>query len=165
MVIIQYENDGLLSLGTLAANDAISSSTKIDSARLNGFRIAKVNVLASVEGKTTTEGPIIWGVSCNMNAAQVEDAIEADPQSSPDDDSKGVGQYLKMLGLIGIGTVAESLTGELLGVAQMTPVVMNWSVIEGKQFEVWAYNTGAGALTTGTAIRWAMEIFGVWLRD
>lgn len=164
MVIINYEEDGSLALGTLESLNAISGATKIDATRLQGYRIAKVDLSMTVKAKTAAEGPICFGIACNMSAAEVEKAIEADPQSSTDDNERGEGGWLKMLGIIPVSAIAGPITGTISGAAQMITVMVNWSVIEGKEFTVWAYNMGA-QLTTGTIISWIMEIFGVWLRD
>ncbi len=170
MVVILYDQDLSLGLGTLAAVDAIAQAGKIDASRLNGFRIAMLRIVATVTGKTTAEGPLIWGIACNMDAAEIEAALEADPQSSADDDERGVGQWLKILGMIPLETTFGALTGgpggPSAGSAVATPmdVKVNWSVLEGKEFVIWAYNQGA-ALTSGTIITCAIEYFGVWLRD
>lgn len=169
MVVIQYENDFVLAIGALAANDAVNGQTKIDSTRLNGFRIAKVKIVATLRGKTASEGPLLWGLCCNMNAAELEAAIEADPQSSVADNDKGEGQWLSILGMIPFGMTAGPLTstgGAIAGAAaHMDDHKVNWSVIEGKTFDLFVYNMEGSAVTTGGIIEAAMEIFGVWLRD
>ncbi len=170
MVEISYEEDGLLTLSTLGALAAISQATKIDASRGNGFRVSKVNIAAQVEGKTAAEGPLIWGLSANMTAAQVKAAIEADPQNRTADNVRGAGQWLKFLGVIGLNQTEGALTGPAGGIPssasmQFMEVPVNWSVIEGQNFQLFVYNTFGSALTTGTLIRFYMEIFGVWLRD
>ncbi len=170
MVIVQYDQDLSLSLGTLGAVDAIAqASAKIDAGRENGFRIAKLNIMGTLTGKTATEGPIAWGIACNMNAAEIELAIESDPQDSAENDDRGVGTWLKPLGMITLEQTAGPLTGggsggTQGGVATMIEVKVNWSVLEGHDFTVWAYNQGS-ALTTGAILTFFVEYFGVWLRD
>ncbi len=66
---IGYENNGTLALSTLASLDAIAQAFKVDASRQQGFRIAKLRLAVVLEGKTATEGPILWGVACNMNGA------------------------------------------------------------------------------------------------
>ncbi len=164
MVIIQYDNDGILPLSTLAANDVISVDTKIDGSRLQGFRIAVLSILATITGKTATEGPLLWGVSCNMAAGSIESAIESDPQSSAADNNRGEGAWLKILGMIGLEVSEGPLTGGNSLMVLPLNVKVNWSVIEGQSLQVWVYNMGA-ALTTGTVFHFAIEEMGVWLRD
>lgn len=163
-VVIGYEEDLEFTLGALGANDAIAQATKIDATRLNGFRVSKVRISAVVRAKTASEGPISWGLLANYSAAELEAAIEADPQSSTDDNVRGDGQWLTHLGLIGQEIVAAPLTGGGL-VAQPIEVMPNWSVIEGKNFSIWAHNQDGSALTAGTIINAFCEFFGVWLRD
>ncbi len=172
MVEIQYEQDIQFALSTLGAATALKAATKVDASRLNGFRIAKVNVAATLRNKTASEGPILWGLQCNMSAADIKAAIESDPQSSTADNDRGDGTWLKILGLIGFPTTDAPLTGgvgpgatAVSLVAHMMEVKVNWSVIEGQDFSVFAFNMGSGALTTGTIIDAVLEIFGVWLRD
>ncbi len=172
MVEVQYEQDIQLALSTLGAGTALKAATKIDSARLNGFRIAKVNIAATLRNKTASEGPIVWGLQCNMSAAEIKAALEADPQDSTADDDKGDGQWLKILGFVGVTATDAPLTSDagpgataVSLAARMMEVKVNWSVIEGKDFSLFAFNIGSGALTTGTIIDAIMEIFGVWLRD
>ncbi len=170
MVEINYEEAFVFPLGTLAAKDIIALVTKIDSARLNGFRIAKIRIAAAVTAKTAAEGPLAWGIGCNIGAASIEAAIEADPQSKVADNVRGDGTWIKTLGIIPLEMTAGALTGTTGGgasghAAGMDEYVVNWSVIEGQEFNVWAYNMGTGALTTGAVIHSFMEIMGVWLRD
>ncbi len=165
MVVIGYEHDGVLTLGALAGNKPSVQATKIDASRLNGFRLAKLRIAASVVGKTATEGPIAWGIACNLDADQIESIIEADPQASVEDDDHGAGEWIKTLGLIPLKAVEEPLTGPSGAVAAMDDHKVNWSIIEGKDFTVWAYNMQSTALTTGTLIHFFCEFFGVWLRD
>ncbi len=166
MVEIQYESGlNVLGLGTLAAKDAVNVDTNIDASRLQGFRVASINIAAVVSGKTASEGPIMWGLSCNMTAAEVESSIEADPQDSTVETDHGKGQWLKIMGLIPLASTSGSLTGDGSNVAKPDHLKINWSVIEGKNMSVWAYNLDSSPLTTGTLITYVMEIFGVWLRD
>ncbi len=166
-LVISYENNGALVLSTLGSLDVVNADFKIDASRGSGFRIAKTRLAATLKGKTATEGPILWGLACNLAAAELEEAIEADPQTSVDDEKRGEGTWIKMLGLIGINMTAGALTGNgggNDGAASFMDIVINWSVIEGQAFTLWAYNLGA-ALTTGSIIQFTAENMGVWLRD
>ncbi len=169
MVDIQYEEDLTLALSTLGAATAIAQVSRIDSSRENGFRIAKLRIAALLEGKTAAEGPLSWGISCNMSASDIGTAIKADPQAAVNQNAaRGEGTWLKMLGLIALGATNAALTGTPGGddkIAMFDEYVINWSVPEGQNFQIWAFNMDTGALTTGSLITAAMEIFGVWLRD
>ncbi len=167
MVEIQYTLQTTLTLGTLASADVIAASSKIDSSRLQGFRVSKVRWAGTYTGKTSGEGPIVYGMAANMTAAEIENAIEADPQASTEDDGRGDGSWLKPLGVISKNGTAGSLgpdggSGE---VCNFIDVKANWSVIEGKDFSFWAYNLHGSSLTTGSELQFATEFMGVWLRD
>jgi len=163
-LIAQYDNNGTLTLGAQGALDVLSTNTKIDGARKQGFRVTKSNWFFQATGKTATEGPIIIGIACNADAAEIEAAIEADPQAPSDDDSRGMGVYIKPLFLMGIAQTEFPAAGD----AVMKPFTVSygkngWSIPEDQALTVWAY--AMGALTTGTVIRFFAEHFGVWLRD
>ncbi len=103
-----------------------------------------------------------------MNAAEIESAIESDPQDSAENDDRGSGTWLKPLGIIPLNMTGGPITGvggtESAAAALFLEVMVNWSVMEGHDFTVWAYNMG-GALTTGAILTFFVEYFGVWLRD
>lgn len=160
-VVQQFDEDLSQGLGALAANDVIAAVTKTDGSRTQGFRLSKVRICGRFSAKTATEGPIAWGISCNGGGTDVENAIEADPQNSSDDDVRGSGLYIKPLGIIGV----EETQGSLHEGMPHLDVKVNWSVPEGENFSLWFYNMGSGALTTGTLIHAFIEKFGVWLRD
>jgi len=51
--------------------------------------------------KTTDEGPIMFGVSANIDATGIAAAFADDPQASVDDISRSMKQFLMPLGMIG----------------------------------------------------------------
>ncbi len=165
-LVQQFDQDFNLALGALAANDATLINGRIDGAREQGFRLVTTDLQIQLTGKTTAEGPIVYGVCCNMNAAEVEAAIEADPQISTADDARGKGTYIKILGMLGLLQTAFPQSGDNTERRHHISYGKNgWSIPEGQAWSVWAYNQGSGALTSGTTMLMAAEHFGVWLRD
>ncbi len=156
----QFEDDFVLNLLTLAAGDVTAGTFKIDGSRGQGFRVAKSMLHVHLIGKTATEGPITFGVAFNMTAAAIEAAIEADPQASIEDNSRGEGTYIMPLGMI---TLADT-EGRLSPRAGYV-ISPNWSIIEGQNYQFWAFNMSGGALTTGAALHVFASHFGVWLCD
>ncbi len=167
-LIQQFDFDGTLSLGTLAANTAVSAFTNIDPSRAQGWRAVMSEWLFSMSGKTTAEGPIIFGIACNMTAPEIELALESDPQNKNDSDNRGDGTYIKSLGTIGLlVTDFPSAFHEPKSDDKMIVKYgkNGWSIPEGEALSVWAYNQGGAPLTTGTNLCWFAEHFGVWLND
>ncbi len=161
----QFDADANLTLGALGGNDVIAQNSSIDGSRAQGFRIMKSEIFMTLTGKTTAEGPIIWGVACNMDAAEIEAAMEADPQDRNADDSRGEGTFIKILDVIGLVEVTRPTTNSLNSPLFKVSYGRNgWSIPEGQNLSFWAMNVGA-ALTSGTVLLFSAEHFGVWLRD
>ncbi len=165
-LVQQFDLDVLLTLGTLGANTVIVASSQIDSGRENGIRVTKSRLWWELTGKTTAEGPIVFGVAANFaDAAAIKVAIEADVQSSVANDLRGDGTFLKILGAVGLAPSA--FPNNDMGIRPMFEISYGkngWSIPEGQSLVYWAFNAGS-ALTTGTVFIITAEHFGVWLRD
>ncbi len=166
MALVQlFDIDGNITLGALGGNDAILGVTKIDASKRQGFRIVKSDWFLTLTGKTTAEGPIMIGVCCNMNAAEVEAAIEADPQGRTDDETRGKGTFIKLLMVLGLlDTAFPTPDGGRVFHREVKYGKNGWSIPEGKTLSLFAYNSGS-ALTSGTVVLFSAEHFGVYLRD
>lgn len=162
----QFDEDNAITLGTLGAGLAILGTGVIDNTRLNGFRLTKSRIGVTLSGKTTAEGPIAYGVSCNVSAVELAAILQADPQSRTKDDDRGDGAFVYTMGVIGeLTTAFPGATPDGPPVMVSIPYGKNgWSVIEGDTWALWAFNMGA-QLTTGTVIKFFAEHYGVWLRD
>ncbi len=162
-----YDNDFTVTLSTLGNLTAIFGNNKIDGAS-NGFKVIYSEITAQFTGKTAAEGPVLWGLAANLSVAQLATILAEDPAGSrtaPIDRSPS--SWLKVLGMMTLAGTAGALTGSASGdnqTARPMRVKVNWSVPEGDQFEVFAYNIGS-ALSGGTLIRGYIEHYGVWLRD
>ncbi len=153
----------VITVGALAALDAVVVNSVIDATREEGFRILKTEYFVHFEGKTTAEGPVMFGFAANLNAAEIEEAIEADPQQRADDpEMHNAMRPVWVLGVIPkLSTEQDqSFPGNVKGI--FNP---RWSIPEGKGASWWAYNNSSGALTTGLLIKIMAKHFGVWLRD
>ncbi len=167
MSLVQlFDTELSLALAALASKDVILQNGKIDGSRSQGFRIVNTKIWMEMEGKTVDEGPIQLGISCNAGAAEVEALMEADPQAPSDDDSRGIGVFVKTLFQVGKKelTIPAAASGRHL-MAEISYGKNGWSIPEDQPWSVWAFNAGTGALTTGTVFRIFAEHFGVWLRD
>lgn len=156
-------DDVTIDVGALASKDCIASASKIDSSRLNGFRIIKTEYWMDFEGKTAGEGPIMVGFSPLHSASEVEDTIEADPQSSAEMENNAVAKRpvfpLEMYPTDGGDTNFEQ---QRIKKGSFNP---RWSVIEGRSAFWWVYNMEGAALTTGMLVHIFAKHYGVWLRD
>ncbi len=164
-LVQQFDGNIALDLGTLAAGDVISTSSSIDAARKQGFRVTKSRIMIEMSGKTAGEGPILMGLACNFaNAAAIEAALEDDPQGvNTQDANRGKGTFLKVLALFMSAPTNIPTTRPLM--YEFGYGKNGWSIPEAEALLYWARNQDTGALTTGTRISISAEHFGVWLRD
>ncbi len=168
MALDYFWDETQLNLGGLAAGDVISAGGKCDAAREQGFRFVESEYLINVRDKPTNVGPIVFGVAMDQVAADVEECIEADPQSrlsSQDEANMRAARMVMPLGLVGHGTTdgAFALRGtEIVKYAGGK----GWSIPEGGQMSFWAWVPTAGVTLTGaTIIDFMAKHKGVWLRD
>ncbi len=163
MVEVQYDETAFVTIGALTALDVVTGVSKIDSARENGFRISKAKIYAALDGKTADEGPLMFGIAANMSAAQIEAAMETNPQNSTENNDIGDGQAIWPLAIIGKGSTGAATEGQLP--PEGMELKMNWSIIEGEALVFWVYNMSGSTVTTGGVVHIFAQYFGVWLRD
>ncbi len=163
----QFDIDVNLVLSTLAGGGEILVDSGIDASREQGFRLIQSMIHVDYTGKTTAEGPIIYGLCCNLADAGALGAIlESDPQGRTTQDiARAKGVYVKILGKISLASTATGSTGQVVQPIQVNYGKNGWSIPEGSKLAYWARNNDGSALTTGTIITFDAEHFGVWLRD
>ncbi len=152
-------------IGALASLDAIGLvDPKIDGSREQGFRLLKTQYWLEFVGLVDGEGPVLWGWSVGLTAAQIEEAIEADPQSVFDEANRDTNRPVFPIGMYNTDPVATNTTtlNAQMFVGEFKP---RWSIREGNFLSTWAYNVDAGALTSGAELRGICKHFGVWLND
>lgn len=149
-----------ITLSTLAAKDVISAATKQDGSRAQGFRFLKSEVFVAANGLAAGEYIMVGLSGPTMDAVEVEEAIEADPQS-PDDRSPVEHAMRPYWPLCILGGEANS-GGMTIWQGEWKP---RWSFTESVALSVWVYNLTTGALTTGCVVNVFMKHFGVWLND
>lgn len=147
-----------LSLAALAGKTSILSVTKIDINRENGFRVMRVKGYACIEGITAGEGPLVFGCAAQCSTTNIDDAFDADPQSSIASANHDAKRAIWPLGMFPVVSPHEK-------VIEFDEVI-RWSCPEGTgHFDFWIYNMDSGALTTGAQLHVFAKFFGVWLRD
>ncbi len=158
--IVRDETD--ITLSTLGAQTAIVAASRIDTSRLNGFRVLKTQYWIGVQGKTTAEGPVEIGAEIGLDATEVKECIEADPQNSGE--AGAIEQSLRPVWPLVM--IKREGTGILTWMdGQFREWKPQWSVPEGQGLFWYAFNYGGSALTSGTVVKIIAKHFGVWLRD
>ncbi len=134
---------------TLAALDLIAGA--MINASDDNIRLLSVDGQWSVEGLAAGEGPIQFGVADgDYSEAEIEEAIEA-AGSINLGDKVAQEQANRFVRSIGIISAAEPVYNE----GKPTKTRLNWTIADGDQLQMWAYNTGAAPLTTGALLRFA----------
>lgn len=143
-----------LGVAALAAGDVIAATTKIDASRLQGYRISKMEYGLHFEGGDDADA--VWfGLATGLTAAEVEECLEADPQSPQDvPAAEQVKRFVFPLKLIGAGSEPVNATKTL-----------NWSIKEGQDLTIWAYNPTSAAISAGCVVQFVAKIYGKWLND
>ncbi len=150
----------LLTVGTLAAGAAVLQQSKIDSAREQGFKIRKSKYSMTYNAKTDGEGPILFGYAVGLNAAEVAEAIAADPQHVKDipavDEANRRVYPLEWLPVDG----TESFRDFHKFLRRFS---IPWSIDEGVTLS-WFVHAFA-ALTSGMLVHIMATYYGEWMRD
>lgn len=155
-------DDVQIAVGALAVRDCVAGASKIDTARLNGFRVMKTEYWMCHDGKTVNEGPLMVGASMMHSAGEVEEAIEADPQASGENDNALAKRPIFPLEMFAKNEGADSAP-ETVRKGSFNP---RWSIMEGKALFWWVYNMNiADPITTGMTVFIFAKHYGVWLRD
>ncbi len=160
---IQWQT-GSLALVTLNASTALLEPTNVDASREQGFRVTKMETAVAFTGKTANEGPILWGLAFGQTAAEIEEAIESDPQGMFNEANQEL-QERQNRPVWPIGIINPLPVAGVIDEGKMITLKPNWSAPEGGTMDFFAYNFGSGSLTTGTVIRYVYKLFGVWLKD
>ncbi len=159
--IVLFDHDVVFTLGALAANDAIAGVTKLDGTRERGYYLHRLRILGEFVAKTSSEGPITWGIAINMSAAQVEAHVEDDPQGGIlDTPTMQHPQWLLPLGMIRTSENA----GPLARNQNWLDISVRRNVVEGGTLLLWAYNHQV-ILTSGTLLNMFIMQVGKWLND
>ncbi len=150
-----------ITLGTPIAGASVSVASRIDTARLQGFRLLKTEILAAMTGVTPGEGPVALLMSHDLTATETEQTLGADPQRSNDPEAspramQPLWPVCVFEGGSGVGNGTWSWQGD---------IKLGWSFPEGTQLTWVVNNFSANTLTTGSVVHVLAKHFGVWLKD
>ncbi len=155
-------DQSIITLGALGAKASATVATKIDGTRLQGVKLDYIMAQLSFNNKTTLQGPIVVGLAYGLTAAEIDEAMVADPQHIVDVPAKEQSDRA-VFPVWMIGTVA---TGDDVAVIPIRKINFLWKEIaEGRGLHWFAFNAGAGGLTTGTVVLIESTYVGEWLRD
>ena len=147
-------------LGTLGAVTATVVNGKIDATREHGVFIPWVEHHMGIRGKTAGNGPISYGVT-NLSAAELAEALVADPQSTQDEEplERARRGFIKILGTFGapVTDPTEDLPPKITKIG--------WTVPEGGLFRTFFFNHNDTALTTGSLVGGFVRTAQRWIRD
>ncbi len=152
-----------LALSTLAALTAVTGALNVDGARLEGMKIKKWKGAFTFDGKTTAEGPIVYGLSQDLSPTEVAEFFTADPQHTDDVPSvERANRKVFPMGIITRGSTESDLTQ-----TKLHNLRWPWPEIrEGHGISIFAFNANiAAALTTGTILDFQSIMVGEWLDD
>ncbi len=159
--IVSYLNKEV-ALSTLASGASIIVNTKIDSSREQGVTMKKLLMPSpSWAGKTAGEGPLIYGLSWDLTAVLIAQAINADPQDEDDTvEIEESGRKIIVLGTIPAGGVAD------VNPSLYKRVSIPWKEVpEGTTLKFFVHNADSSALTTGTVVKFNGVLIANWRDD
>lgn len=163
----QFEHEKFVT-GALAAGGAIIKTTIIDELRGQGWRGSKIKYIVEWGGKTTAQGPIWWGLSWNLTAAQVGAGLSPDPQNDVENDMVDVLQNMIVIGQI---PKDSTKSGELAGTTRYLrdqPFsrmnIPSWDVVNGTALSFWQGVPLVGVnVDTGMELEISIGYKGGWL--
>ncbi len=151
-----------ISVGALAAEVAIAQSLKIDANRLQGCNPRIIEYAIEWRGKTTLEGPLMYGLTDSMSVTEIREWWQADPQH--DDDVGTFERSLRHVKILGYMNFLATVGGNgPISVGHLqTTTWPGWDLIEGEFLNFFILNIGLSAVTTGILIDGFLHILGDW---
>ncbi len=117
-------------------------------------------------GKTTLEGPLVYGFSEGLTIAEISEYFNADPQHDADPGAMEQSlRHLLVVGYIGFVTTASLFSGDRVDdYGKMEHLRWpGWECIEGETFDFFVFNRDTSALTSGTLIDGFCMMRGEWI--
>ncbi len=153
-------------LGALTSLTASTNALLIDGARDQGVKLLKLKAAISLRNKTAGEGPITVGIAIGVSAAEIAEAIVADPQGISDDPALQRSQR-RVFPIWYFGKEVANTADLSEGpVKKLEDVDIPWKMIEeGLNMFWYAFNHDSSDLTTGTSIDIVSVAVQEWLRD
>ncbi len=152
-----------IDVSALAAVTGVTGASRIDGNREMGFRtLMQRGCIDFKPGTPAVGGPMLVGFAENgLTLAQIEEAIENDPQADPDPVSKVLNEQARRKIFV-LGYASSQLEFQFTTFSRRH----KWSYPEGTAMLFFAYNTDLNtAIAASSTIQIFCEHIGVWLRD
>ncbi len=166
-LVIQNDLAADIALSTLAARTALQVSAQFVAITAT-FLMKRVKYFLKLEGVTSGEGPYLVGLARgDMSAGEISAALVERNTSGPGDTTQSLTEdvsfsilqnSVRMLGRNGKGDGVLLLEAEI-------PLGKGIPWAEGTGWQLFVFNAGNAALTTGAIIAGIAQYWGVWLRD
>ncbi len=158
-----------IALGTLGARAALIINSQF-STPTGTFLMKRIRYFAQLEGRTAIDdGPILIGcANGDATATEIAEAMNSRNVNGPSDITNVLDQ--DQTWVVYQNTVRPF---ETTGEATRGQVAAHWTkfakkgipALEGSGMVIFAYNSGSGALSTGSTVNGIAQIQGVWLGD
>ncbi len=157
-------------LSTLAGRTAIILNTNVSTTIQNAFLMKRIRYLLQMVGRTTDDdGPLVVGLAKgDATIAEIATAMIEHNTIGPSDTTETLTEDNAWV--VYQNTVVPFLYRGGNSTGQIPP---GWMDIEGRKgipaledqgFQLFVYNAGSGALSTGVSINGICQVQGVWLR-
>ncbi len=170
-LVQQSLNVDKVALSTLGARSAIQLNSQMTSPATS-FLMKRIRYFLQLTGRTTADdGPILIGVARgDATIAEIEASMNERNTNGPEDITSMLDQDLAWI--VYQNTVVPMIVRGDQTFMQMDSY--DWQKFGGKNgipaleatgLQIFAYNSGVGALVTGAEINGQAYLQGVWLRD
>ncbi len=145
-----------LALATLASDTVLA--TVLIGTSASTYRCMSVSLTWSLTDLTANDGPIIVGLAfSDYTVTEIKECLEA-AEAIDIGDKIGQEKANRLVRIVGsMNEVRESLSE-----GRLIKTRLNWLIPIGKAINVFAYNTGTGALTTGAFLNCDGSM---WVKD
>ncbi len=157
---VQYETVKV-DVGGVAGAVSVASMA-MDSGRNQGVLIKKLMGAVDYDGKTAGEGPYLYGMAHAISAAEIQEALEADPQDENNVPDTEYGNRQVMV----LGVIPKASTASPADTVPYRSIRFPWKKIpEQTNLFFWVQNKHTGTVSAGTDVRFSYIIVQEWLDD
>ncbi len=147
-----------LALATLGSVTALTGA--VTGSADGQYRAITLKGVWSMNDHTAAEGPITVGFAhSDYSVTEIKEALEASTAISLGDKvaQEQSNRLVRIVGVFGGEVDAEALND-----GKPISTKLNWKIPIGKAVNIFAYNDGLAALTTGTVLRFMGDL---WVKD
>ncbi len=147
-----------------AADTAEKASARIDTGTDDAFRVTRMDMTWEIRDSTLNDHADIYVVPPNMNGAELELIMEADPQAGwADQDGVNAvaNQFIWYVGKLPAAVIDGRVDNVVGGPMIVIKPNRTWLQEEALTFALYSKS----GLTTGTLLLGSIKYYGVWVRD